>query len=475
MENNKLYANLITAPADNMSVMEKLSILNDETQRKTIIDEIIAKKYPDKGYLGVKYDKDLWLRPSQLYPFDFSIPWKTWVISMGRGGGKTKTGAEWVRWLAETQPGTRIGIVAPTDGDVVGTIVNGDSGILNVCSPWSKPTWQPSYKRLLFNNGSVIQYFAATEPDRLRGPQYNYVWCDEFAAWSNVEETYQMMSFGLRLGKDPRLLITTTPRNLEVYKKILAEKTTYTYKGSTIENKSNLAGTFLSYIIDTYSDTSLGRQEIEAELISDDADAMFKREYIEKNRVPANRINQLPNFMYIVVAVDPAMSIAKRSAETGICVAAYGEDDHFYVLELEGAKLEPLQWAKRVIELYDDNHADFIVAEVNQGGDLVINNIKQIRPHCSIYAVSATRGKYLRAEPIANLYARNKVHHVRVFARAEDQLVNFNPAKNPKDFKDTTDALVYALTCLMEKSSVGYSSMPAIGGIRSKLINYKLR
>jgi phage terminase large subunit-like protein len=387
----------------------------------------------------------------------------------------TRTSAEWIRWLVTSRPNIRVGVISPTDGDAVGVMINGESGLLSVCAPWERANWQPSYKRVVFPNGSVVQYFAATEPDRLRGPQFHYLACDEFAAWGNMKDTYQMASFGLRLGNDPRLLITTTPRNIEVYKNILAEPTTVTYKGSSTENKNNLADTFLDYVIGTYGGTSLGAQELDAEILDDDKDSLFKRAVIEANTVKASQLNNLPNFIYIVVAVDPAMSVSKRSAETGICVAAYGEDDHFYVLELEGEKLEPLAWAKKVLSWYDEYQADCIIAEVNQGGDLVINNIKQIRPHANIYSISARRGKYLRAEPVAAAYARNKVHHVRTFPKALDQLCNFNPVKNPNDNKDMVDALVYAITCLMEKSAVGYTSMPSLGGIRSKLLNYQTR
>jgi phage terminase large subunit-like protein len=834
MEKDKIIANLIPIPEDNESILFKLKYIS-EKERKDFLEEIIAKRYPDKGFRGIHYDWQLNARPSQLIIFDESLPWRRFAYVSGRSFGKSRVASEYARYLAETKAGVRIGVIGRTDGDTLGIMIKGNSGILSVCPPWNSPKHYPSYKRVEWNNGSIVEYFSSTEPDKLRGYQFDYAILDELCfaagtqvytskglkaiekittadylltrcgfkkvvahkmtnpfadvfeletasgkkiistgnhkfftknrgfvklselnnfdtlkgieenwiykyyqqktqiglsymdkffqeksygitkdgifsevnldtdtmqivwensyivsyirqfldiylltllyttltgvrlttnyqtwtrclsrnilvsivsrsredsnyyplgicpeklgqkimlireekirlnfcvlyvillffqllegqthvqknvekldnekalkqkltivkcvvsylkqrlewsnfvqknvgdreenpskrkkilvqtvtknsnnseqklkhvlknvvtntkneniirirklhlkipvynievdgvheyyangllvsncAWSFPKETFDMISMCLRLGKDPRMLITTTPRNQEFFKEILGDRHTYTYRGSTFENAGNVAKTYLEDMTDRYAGTLLGRQELEAEILTDRKDALFKRETIEKNRVPIKQLNNLPNFIHIVVAVDPAMSVTKRSAETGFCVAAYGEDDHFYILELEGAKLEPIDWAKHTLSLYDNYNVDCIVLETNQGGNLVINNIKQFRPHAPLYSVTATRGKYIRAEPIATLYERGRVHHTKVFSRAEDQLCNFTQAGHD-GLVDCVDACVWALSCLMEKSAVGYSSMPAIGGIRSKLINYKLR
>jgi phage terminase large subunit-like protein len=435
MEKDKIIANLVLPPDDNLSVMQQIALLSKDRQ-KEIVDDIIAKRFPDKGYQGIKYAWDLWGRPSQLSVLDETLPWKRYVYCAGRSFGKTRTASEYMRHLAETKPGVRIGFIGRTDGDTLGIMVKGQSGLLSICPPWNMPQLRPSYKEVIWKNGSMVQYFSSTEPDKLRGYQFDYLAEDEICSWLFPTETFDNASMCLRLGTDPRTIITTTPRNQEFFKNILSDKNTYTYRGSTFENAGNVAQGYLDDMTDRYAGTTLGRQELEAEILSDIKDALFKRQTIEKNRVPIGKLNQLPNFIYTVVAVDPAMSTNKTSAETGICVAAYGEDDHFYILELEGDKLEPLQWARRVLEFYDDYNAGWIVMETNQGGDLVINNIRQIRPHASIYGVSATRGKYLRAEPVSSLYERGKVHHAKVFARGEDQLANFHPVNNPNGLKD---------------------------------------
>lgn len=326
----------------------------------------------------------------------------------------------------------------------------------------------------LITRNYLTTHNSAEKPHRLRGPQFHFAWLDEFCAWNNAEETFDMLSFGLRLGDDNRILISTTPRNHIPYKKILGLKTTWTLTGGTFENKSNLSAKFIDDMVDRYENTRLGRQELDADILDEPEGALWKQKIIDDCRIKrAEASERLPEMQYIVVAVDPAVTTNKKSDETGICVAGYGLDGHFYVFYLESHKDTPLQWAKRVLGLYDDYLANHIVAETNQGGDLVLQNIKTAREYAAIYPVRAKDGKRLRAEPVAHLYELRKVHHVDFFPRGEDQMCSFTG--NPKDLDDMVDALVMAITALMEKATVSQMHMPLVGGVRSKLVNYRYR
>lgn len=294
-------------------------------------------------------------------------------------------------------------------------------------------------------------------------------------AWSYQQETYDMLSFGLRNTDFPKLIITTTPKPQSIFLEILANPETYTVTGSTMENRANLGKGFIKDVVERYENTRLGRQELEAQILTDVPGALWQQNNIDANRVSRNKFGDLPDFMYIVLAVDPAMTSNKNSAETGICVAAFGMDGDFYVLHLDSVKQTPSEWARAVLEIYDDFIADQIIVETNQGGDLVIANLKQVRSHLNVMGVHAYRGKVLRAEPIASLYERGKVHHVGFFSKAEDQMINFNPIENPNGLKDCVDALVYALTALVDKTNTAYALNPAVGGFRTKLLSYKHR
>lgn len=387
----------------------------------------------------------------------------------------TRMGAEYVRWLAENKLVDRIAIVGATNADVNNVMLGGVSGILNVCPPWSMPHHSPTHKRLTWPNGVVAEFFSAEQPERLRGPQFGAAWLDEICAWTYQRHAYDMLSFGLRNVDHPKIVITTTPKPQKLLLDILADKATYTITGKTVDNKANLGKEYIRDVVDRYTNTRLGRQELDAEILLDVPGALWSMSNLDEHRVSKDGFKTLPDFSYVVLAIDPAMTALKNSAETGMCVAAYGVDSNFYILHLDSVKLSPSEWSKLALQIYDEFICDKIIVETNQGGDLVSSTIKQLRPHINISGVYASRGKMLRAEPIAALYERGKVHHVGYFNKGEDQMINFNPVENPEGLKDCVDALVYAMTALVDKSNAVINGLPSVGGVRSKLVSYRYR
>lgn len=331
----------------------------------------------------------------------------------------------------------------------------------------------------LITDSFIVTHNSAEKPSRLRGPQFNYAWADEICSWNNLEASLDMLSMCLRLGNDNRLLVTTTPKNIKPFKDLLKLRTTWTFEGSTYSNIANLSEKFIKEMKHRYEGTRLGQQELHAEILDDDKDALWNRDWIENNRIKLNfgrPSEQIPDMYCIVVAVDPAVTAKKDSDYTGIAVSGYGSDGKFYVFEVKAIKSSPKEWAEEVLRLYDKYRADKIIAEVNQGGDLVAENIKNIRPLVSISTVHAKRNKILRAEPIAHLYDLNKVRHLGTLTAAEDQMCSFNPAKYPNALADMVDSLVYSLTYLNQKYSfidLGNDVYaPAVGGNRDNFTNF---
>lgn len=387
----------------------------------------------------------------------------------------TRMGAEYVRWLAENKLVDRIAIVGATNADVNNVMLGGVSGILGVCPPWNMPHHSPTSKRLTWRNGVIAEFFSAEQPERLRGPQFGAAWLDEICAWTYQRQAYDMLSFGLRNVDNPKIMITTTPKPQKLLLDILGDKLTYTITGKTEDNRSNLGKEYIRDVVDRYKGTRLGRQELDAEILMDVPGALWSLTNLDEHRIPQDQFKSLPDFSYVVLAIDPAMTALKNSAETGMCVAAYGVDGNFYILHLDSVKLSPSEWSKLALQIYDEFICDKIIVETNQGGDLVTATIKQVRPHINIAGVYASRGKMLRAEPIAALYERGKVHHVGYFQKGEDQMINFNPVENPEGLKDCVDALVYAMTALVDKSNAVINGLPLVGGVRSKLVSYRYR
>jgi phage terminase large subunit-like protein len=381
-------------------------------------------------------------RPSQLPP---PGDWNGWLLMAGRGFGKNFTGAGWINECVETQVAGRVALVAATAADARDVMVEGESGILNLAPRWNVPAYEPSKRRLTWKNGAIATLFSAEESDRLRGPQFDAAWADELAAWPDPQGTWDMLQFGLRLGRNPRWLATTTPRPIKLLKALLAREgqDVVVTRGSTFENEANLAPTFVQALRDRYEGTRLGRQEINAELLSDTPGALWRLEWLDRDRVA-----EAPEFKRIVVAIDPAVSNNEGSDETGIIVAGT-VDQHSYVIEDLSGRYAPHEWAAKAIEAYKRHNADRIIAEVNNGGAMVEATIRAVDTHISFKAVHASRGKVVRAEPIAAMYEQKKVHHVGGFATLEDQMCAFT-----SDFDrgrsgyspDRVDALVWALT-----------------------------
>ncbi len=406
------------------------------------LDELLLE-LPDDQLAALAYDFHVWGRTSQVAP---PGDWRVWLLLAGRGFGKTRSGAEWVRMLAEEKRAKRIALVAPTAQDLRNVMIEGESGILAISHPKYRPSFEPSRLRLEWSDGAVAYGFSADEPDRLRGPQHDAAWCDEVAAWRHPE-AWDMMMMGLRLGSDPRVVATTTPKPTALIRRLASETTTVVTKGTSWENKGNLAPAFLAEIVKRYEGTRLGRQELEAEILDDTPNALWTREMIERARV-----DRVPPFLRVVVAIDPAVTSSRESDETGIVVAAIGNDRVAYVLEDASDRHRPEEWARRAIALYRKFGADRVVGETNNGGDLVEATLRAVDRAVSYKGVRASRGKVVRAEPVAALYEQGRVKHRGAFPTLEDQMCAFTSDfdRARADYSpDRVDALVWAITELM--------------------------
>lgn len=388
--------------------------------------------------------------------------WSTWLILAGRGFGKTRTGAETIRYWVESGQGKRIALVARTAADVRDVMVEGESGLLAICPPWNKPVYEPSKRRLRWPNGAIATTYSGDKPDQLRGPQHDKAWCDEIAAW-RYPDSWDQLQFGMRLGDNPQVIVTTTPRPIKIVREILADPTTVSTRGSTYENSANLAPSALARLKAKYENTRLGQQELYAVLLDDNPFALWKRTNID-----ANRVSSIPELVRIVVAIDPAVTDNEDSDETGIVVAGVGKDGHGYVLDDMTLSASPDKWAKEAVSAYNKYKADRIVAETNNGGDMIEFTIRTVEKHISFKQVRASRGKVTRAEPVAALYEQNRVHHVGVFAELEDQMCQWMPGE---DSPDRMDALVWALTDLLITDVESFARTPAVGLYRRRETN----
>jgi phage terminase large subunit-like protein len=386
--------------------------------------------------------------------------WSVWLVLAGRGYGKTRMGAEWVRSCAcgktPMAPGRykRFAIVAETAADARDVIVEGDSGILAVHPPAFRPKFERTKRRLVWPNGAQATMYNATEPDQLRGPQHEAAWCDELAKWRYAQETWDMLQFGLRLGDNPRQIVTTTPRPIPIIRDFLTRegRDVHVTRGRTQDNHANLAPGFMDAINARYAGTRLGRQELNAEMLDDVPGALWTRAMLDEHRVPFDKI---PEMARVVVGVDPA---AKASAdgdgtsETGIIVAGLGVDGIGYVLDDLSCRLSPVGWARRAVAAFHRHSADAIVPEINQGGAMVEAVLRAEWPEVPLRPVRATRGKTVRAEPIASLYEQGRVRHAGSLASLEDQMVQFTPFGIEGDgAADRVDAMVWALTDLFPR------------------------
>lgn len=401
-------------------------------------------------------------RDDQLPP-PWGQDWTTWAVIGGRGSGKTRAGAEWVDALARGDPAftpepvARIALVGETFADVRDVMIEGPSGLLALPARGPRPRWSPSRRRLAWANGAVATAFSAEEPDSLRGPQFGAAWSDEVAKWRNPEAAFDMLQFGLRLGARPRNLVTTTPRPIPLIRRLLADPRTVVSRARTADNADNLAPAFLDAVVGRYAGTRLGRQELDGELIADRPDALWTRDAIEATRLAA-----APELARIVVAVDPPASSGARADACGL-VAVGAAGASAYVLEdATLARASPQAWAAAALALYHRLQADALVVEVNQGGEMAAAVLAQCDPAVPVTSVRATRGKYLRAEPVSLLYAQGRVHHVGAFPALEDELCDFGPdGLSTGASPDRLDALVWAVTHLL----LGGRGEPRIRGL----------
>lgn len=410
----------------------------------------LASSLTDEEAELIQYEWALFARDNQLMPT--GTDWAVWMILAGRGFGKTRSGGEAIRQLQETGKYGRFALIAPTAADARDVMIEGESGILAVSPPWNRPVYEPSKRRLTWPNGAIATTYSGEDPESLRGPQHDAGWCDELCAWSYPDDTWAMYNFGLRLGLRPITVITTTPKPTQLLKEIIAESTTVVTRGSTHDNKANLAPSFLAKIVKRYEGTRLGRQELYAEILDDNPGALWKASYIDPYRKSGDVAGDLLNCcVRVAVGVDPAVSNNENSAETGIIVAGIDANGHGYVFTDESLQGTPLEWARAAVAAYKNFQADRLYAEVNNGGDLVESNIRTVDNAVAITTVRATRGKALRAEPIAALYEQGRVHHVGGgLQKLEDQMLNWNPLDPHAKSPDRLDALVWVLTGLFD-------------------------
>lgn len=418
-------------------------------------------------------DWDFLARTEQLPPAE---QYKFWIYLAGRGSGKTRTGAEWSKNLVR-QGYNRGGLIAPTAADVRDVMVEGESGLLAVCQPWDRdhkgnlmgrPIYEPSKRRVTWENGAMVTLYSADEPERLRGPQHSFLWMDELAAWRRME-TFDQAMFGLRLGKSPRVFISTTPKPKPLVKKLYAravnpeDKEVVITTGSSERNAMNLAPGVIQELRDMYGSTQLGRQELDGVLLEELEGALWTRSAINKNRAAVMPTLTDPAFYFlrIVVGVDPATTDKEGSDETGIVVAALGSDNHAYVLADYSGKYSPKGWGDKVAWAFNEWQADSVVAEVNQGGDMVKHVLESADDMMPVKMVHASRGKLARAEPVAMKYEQGKVHHVGHAVVMADGSKNDGHLDNLEDqmctwerlsatySPDRIDALVWAIHDLM--------------------------
>lgn len=479
MTDAKNVFNRIQAAVRDPQVLESLS----DTDKRALMEWLES----------AKYNWELMARPSQRVP---KGSWNTWIINAGRGFGKTRIGSEAVRYHVQTQGYRAIGLIAPTAADARDTMIDGKGGssLLEISPQSEGLIYYPTKRKLVWKNGAVGNSYSAEEPERMRGPQHDLLWSDEFASWANLQETLDMALFGLRLGKNPRHIITTTPKPLAILKQLLKDATPASEMkdgmhsdvvfttGATMENADNLAPQFLETLKKKYEGTRLGRQEIYAEILDDNPNALFRQDNIDSNRVEwvagTIRRGSRVQFRYIrpqgaerpqtfwsvlkelVIAVDPALSNEVSSDETGMLVMACDEQNSLFVLEDSSGIMSPNEWGVRALRLYQKYDAEAIVAEVNQGGDLVEHVIRTAEKEMGIGRVTykkvrASKGKFSRAEPVGALEEQGRIHHVGEMPKLEDQLVTFQPGYQVSP--DRLDAYVWgAHHLIIQKEKKGF-------------------
>lgn len=410
----------------------------------------VIRSLPPAAVEALAADWNFRARDSQLAP---PGDWRTWLILAGRGFGKTRCGAEWVLDLAARGTHRRIHLVGATAADVRDTMIEGESGILTIAPPWNRPDYRPSKRVLVWKNGVRALCFTAEKPRQLRGPQCHAAWGDELAAWQYTD-AWDQLQMGTRLGSDPKTCVTTTPRPTKIIRELLASPSTRTTRGTTYDNAANLAPQWYAETLKKYEGTRLGRQELNAEVLGDTPGALWTLA-----RLDATRVAVAPDLTRVCVAVDPSATSSETSAETGIIGAGVDADGEGFVLGDRSGKYSPAEWGETAVLFHDELEADFIVAEANQGGEMVGHVIrsaaeklyregKRSSVHVVVRLVHASRGKQTRAEPIAAFFEQARAHLVGVLAKLEDQLTTWD-ASSGAPSPDRLDALVWALWALM--------------------------
>jgi predicted phage terminase large subunit-like protein len=440
--------------------MERLADLPPELRAEALAD------IPESQVDALMWDWRAWGRKNQIAP---PGDWLTWLILAGRGFGKTRTGAEWVReCMCGTSPLARgrfrrMALVAETAADARDVMVQGPSGILRNHPNDFRPRYVPSNRCLIWPNGAMAFTYNAREPDQLRGPEHDAAWCDELAKFRYAQETWDQLQFGLRAG-EPQQIITTTPRPIPLLKEIMSDPSTVITRGNTQENRSNLADKFIKTVIRKYEGTRLGRQELAGEILDDIPGALWTRKMLDDCRVGVGG-RRLPEMRRVVVAVDPSGTQGEQSGsddaigdDVGIVVAGLGVDGDGYLLDDRSINVSPAQWAREVVRAYSAHGANLIVAEKNFGGAMVESTIRTADKRVPIKLVTASRGKVARAEPVSALYEQKRIHHDGTFAELEDQLVLFRPEgyMGPGS-PDRADALIWAITELFFENASSYT------------------
>ena len=408
-----------------------LALLTETEQEK------VYKGYDVEQMEALLYDWNFWARPSQQTPEqDFFV----WLILAGRGYGKTRVACEQLlKWKREGYK--RFAIVAQTPAEARDVIIEGESGLLSISPLWDMPVYEPSKRRVTWGSGTTAIIYSGENPEQLRGAQQEKAIVDELAKYKYPQETWDNLLLGTRIGDNPQIVIATTPKPIKTLKEIISQPDTIITKGSTYENRSNLAEKFFATVVRKYEGTRLGRQELHAEILDDNPSALWHSDIIEKYRV-----DKAPELVRIIVAIDPATTDDENSDEAGIVVAGVDMRGHGYILEDVSLKASPDKWAQKAVYVYNKWEADRIIGEANNGGDMIEIIIRQHEKHVAYSKVWASRGKYIRAEPVAALYEQGKVHHVEMYPELEDELCDWEPGdKSP----NRLDALVWAITDLM--------------------------
>ena len=413
------------------------------------LKEVLSQLGPKKTE-ELQHTWEFWARPEQIEP---EGDWNVWVALAGRGWGKTRAGVEWVRHQIKSGK-KRIAAVAPTNSDIRRVMVEGESGFLSVCWKGDKtyrggklgyPIWSPTNRTLTWENGAKVEFYSAEDPERLRGPQFHAAWADEVAAWRNQQDVWDMLQFTLRLGRKPRVMVTTTPKPTKLMRALIASPQSHITRGSTFDNIDNLAKPFLETVKKEYEGTRLGKQELYAEMLEEADGALWTTQILDGCTIEKKDI---PELNRIVVSIDPAVTAKTESDMTGIIVAGIDVNGIGYVLEDATDRYSPAEWAAKAISLYQSYSADRIVAERNQGGDMVRRTLEAEDETVPIRLVHASRGKMARAEPISALYERGKVKHAKGLDELETQMRTWEPLGSMGS-PDRLDACVWALTDLM--------------------------